>query len=166
MVEQGPLVYAILNAMPIANVLLLVIAYFTIPFFARVVTIRKSLLLPLTVVLAFAGAYVYRSDPTDLLFLVGFGMFGYFCRKFQFSVTPLVMAFILGPELERTVGQTLSIAQGDLLGFIVTKRPIALGLIIATPLLAWWMWRRAAAMQRTAQSLVASQRKEEAAPAQ
>jgi putative tricarboxylic transport membrane protein len=158
MVEQGPLIYAILNAMLIANILLIVIGYLTIPLFARVVTIRKSLLLPLTICLAFAGAFVYRSDPTDLLFLVGFGVFGYFCRKFHFAVTPLVMAFILGPELERTVGQTISIAQGDLLGYILTERPIAVGLIVATPVLAWWMWRRAVAMQRTAQALIAERR--------
>lgn len=158
MVEQGPMIYAILNAMLIANVLLIVIAYLTIPFFARVVTIRKSLLLPLTVCLAFAGAFVYRSDPTDLLFLVGFGVFGYFCRKFHFAVTPLVMAFILGPELERTVGQTISMSQGNMIGFIFSERPIALGLIVCTPLLAWWMWRRAVAMQRTAQALVAERR--------
>ncbi|CAN0495997.1 unnamed protein product, partial [Discosporangium mesarthrocarpum] len=106
--------------------------------------------LPLTVCLAFAGAFVYRSDPTDLLFLVGFGVFGYFCRKFHFAVTPLVMAFILGPELERTVGQTVSMSQGNMLGFIITERPIALGLILGTPVLAWWMWRRAVAMQKTA----------------
>lgn len=163
MVEQGPLIYAILNAMLIANLLLIAIGYFTIPFFARVVTIRKSLLLPLTVTLAFAGAYVYRSDPTDLLFLVGFGVFGYLCRKFHFAVTPLIMAFILGPELERTVGQTVSMAHGDMLGFILKERPIALGLILGTPLLAWWMWRRAVAMQRTAAALVVAGRKAEPA---
>ncbi|MEK9662730.1 MAG: tripartite tricarboxylate transporter permease, partial [Alphaproteobacteria bacterium] len=158
MVEQGPMIYAILNAMLIANLMLIVIAYITIPFFASIVTIRKSLLLPLTVCLAFAGAFVYRSDPTDLVFLVGFGIFGYFCRKFHFPVTPLVMSFILGPELERTVGQTISMSQDNMIGFIVTERPITLGLLICTPLLAWWMWRRAAAMQRTAQSLVAERR--------
>ncbi|MFT5180988.1 MAG: putative tricarboxylic transport membrane protein [Alphaproteobacteria bacterium] len=155
LVEQGPLVYAILNAMLVANFLLIVIGYFTIPLFARVVTIRKSLLLPLTVTLAFAGAYVFRSDPNDLLFLVGFGILGYFFRKFHFPVTPLVMAFILGPELERTVGQTVSMSHGNLFGFILIDRPITLGLLIATPILAWWMWRRAMAMQRTAASLVA-----------
>jgi len=158
MVEQGPLIYAILNAMLIANILLIIIGYITIPLFARVVTIRKSLLLPLTVTLAFAGAYVYRSDPTDLLFLVGFGVFGYFLRKFHFAVTPLVMAFILGPELERTVGQTVSMSHGEMISFIVFDRPITLGLLIATPLLAWWMWRRAVSMQRTAASLVAERR--------
>lgn len=165
MVEQGPLVYAILNAMLFANVLLIVIGYITIPFFARVVTIRKSLLLPLTVTLAFAGAFVFRSDPTDLLFLVGFGVLGYFFRKFHFAVTPLVMAFILGPELERTVGQTVSMAHGDTFGFIVTQRPIALGLLLITPLLAWWMWRRAVSMQRTAAALVNERRQSDAGSA-
>jgi hypothetical protein len=52
-----------------------------------------------------------------------------------------------------------------MLGFILTERPIALGLVLATPLLAWWMWRRAVAMQRTAQALVAERRGVEAGTA-
>ena len=68
--EQGPLVYALLIVMILANVLFLFIGYALIPLFAKVVTIRKSALLPLTAIFAFAGSYVYRSEPFDLLVLV------------------------------------------------------------------------------------------------
>ena len=44
MEEQGSLVFAILIAMVLANILFLGIGYLSIPFFARVVTIRKSFL--------------------------------------------------------------------------------------------------------------------------
>ncbi|MBU2865642.1 tripartite tricarboxylate transporter permease [Pacificibacter marinus] len=158
MIEQGPMVYAILNAMIIANLMLLVIGYFTIPLFARVVTIRKSLLLPLTVTLAFAGAYVFRYEPTDLYFLVGFGLFGYACRKLHFPVTPMIMAFIIGQDLERAVGQSISIAHGDIWGFILFERPVALCLLLATPLLAWWMWRRTVSMQRLASKMLTEEK--------
>ncbi len=142
MAEQGPTVFAILIAMLLANALFLVLGFLTIPLFARVVTIRKSLLLPLTVVFAFAGSFVFRSNPTDLLFLVAFGVFGYVARKLSFSVTPMVMAFILGPVLERSFSQTLSLGAGDLLGYVFVGRPIAAVILVLTPLVAFMLWRR------------------------
>ena len=148
MVEQGPLVFAILVAMVFANLLFLVIGYFAIPLFAKVVTIRKSLLLPLTVVFAFAGSYVPRSDPFDLLVLVFFGAFGYLAKKLSFSVTPMVMAFILGTELEYSFGQTLVLAQGDLFQFIFFHRPITAAIVLATPLITYMMWRRSVRLRR------------------
>jgi putative tricarboxylic transport membrane protein len=148
MVEQGPLVFAILVAMVFANLLFLILGYFAIPLFAKVVTVRKSLLLPLTVVFAFAGSYVPRSDPFDLLVLVFFGAFGYLAKKLAFSVTPMVMAFILGKELEYAFGQTLVLAQGELMRYVFLERPITAVIVLATPVITYVMWRRSARLRR------------------
>ena len=61
--EQGPLIFGLLVAMIFANIIFLVVGYITIPLFAKVVTIRKSALLPLTAIFAFAGSYVYPLRP-------------------------------------------------------------------------------------------------------
>jgi putative tricarboxylic transport membrane protein len=148
--EQGPLVFAILVAMVLANVLFVVIGYLTIPLFARLVTIRKSLLLPLTVVFAFTGAYVYQSDPWDLYILVFFGVFGYVARKLRFDISPMVMGFILGPILEYSLGQTVSMSQGEFVHFVFVERPIASFVIAATPVVAYLLWRRVARLRRRA----------------
>jgi putative tricarboxylic transport membrane protein len=148
MVEQGPLVYAILIAMVCANILFLVLGYFAIPLFAKVVGIRRSILLPLTVVFAFAGCYVPRSDPMDLTFLVFFGAFGYAAKKLRFDVTPMVMAFILTPTIEYSFGQTVILSQGNLLGYIIIDRPITAGILLLTPLLTFLMWRRSVRLRR------------------
>jgi putative tricarboxylic transport membrane protein len=148
MVEQGPLVFAILVAMVFANLLFLVIGYFAIPMFAKVVTIRKSILLPLTVVFAFAGSYVTRSDPLDLLVLVFFGLFGYLARKLAFDVTPMVMAFILGKELEYSFGQTMVLAQGNLANYLFLERPITAAILLLTPVLTYVLWRRSVRLRR------------------
>ena len=148
--EQAPLVFAILVAMVLANVLFLVIGYLTIPLFARLVTIRKSLLLPLTVVFAFTGAYVYQSDPWGLYILVFFGVFGYVARKLRFDISPMVMGFILGPILEYSLGQTVSMSQGEFVHFVFVERPIASFVIAATPVVAYLLWRRVARLRRRA----------------
>ncbi|NQV99763.1 MAG: tripartite tricarboxylate transporter permease [Rhodospirillales bacterium] len=145
--EQGSLVYAILIAMVMANVLFLFIGYFLVPLFAKVVTIRKGILLPLTVVFAFAGSYVFRSDPMDLIILVVFGVFGYLAKKLRFDVTPLVMGFILGPILEYSFGQTVTMSQENIVGYIVTERPITLVILILTPVITYFLWRKSARLR-------------------
>jgi putative tricarboxylic transport membrane protein len=146
--EQGPTVFAILIAMVFANILFLILGYLLIPAFARVVTIRKGLLLPLTVVFAFAGSYVFRSDPMDLLVLVFFGLFGYVAKKLSFDVTPMVMGFILGPILEYSFGQTLTLAQGSLLNYVFIDRPITVAILFITPPIIWALWRKRSRMRQ------------------
>jgi len=145
--EQGSLVYAILIAMVMANILFLVLGYFLVPYFAKVVTIQKGILLPLTVVFAFAGSYVFRSDPLDLIILAVFGVFGYIAKKLHFDVTPLVMGFILGPILEYSFGQTVTMSQGNIFGYILTERPITVAIVVATPVLTYYLWRRSARLR-------------------
>lgn len=158
--EQGVLVYSLLLSMLIACVLLLVIGYFMTPLFARIVSINRAYLLPLMLLFAVAGTYVYRSNPLDLYFMVGFGIFGYICRKLALDVTPLVMGFILLPPLEYAVGQSTLLARGDLIGYLIGSRPITVAVLILTPLLIFWIARR----QSSATGAVKSEANEDAAP--
>ncbi len=139
---QAPMVYALLCSMIIACILLAVVGYLLIPVFARVVAIRRAFLVPLTLVFAVAGTYVYRSNPMDLMFLMGFGLFGYMARKLKFDVTPLVMGFILTPPLEYAFGQTVLLSQDNVTNFILTERPVALGMIVIIPIIMGFVWWR------------------------
>jgi putative tricarboxylic transport membrane protein len=148
MEEQGPLVFAILIAMVLANILFIFIGYLCIPLFAKVVTIRKSILLPLTLVFAFAGTWVFRSNPYDLAILVFFGAAGYLAKKLQFDVTPLAMGFILGAPLEYAFGQTVILSRGHIFSYIFLERPITAAIIVLTPIITYLMWRRSMRLRR------------------
>ena len=140
--DQAVLVYAILLSMLLACVLLLLIGYFLTPVFARLVSIKKAYLVPLMLLFAVAGTYVYRSNPMDLYFMIAFGIFGYAARRLHFDVTPLVMGFILLPPLEYALAQTVLLSQGDLLGYLAVRRPIALSVMVLTPVLIFWISHR------------------------
>ncbi|WP_146589667.1 tripartite tricarboxylate transporter permease [Puniceibacterium confluentis] len=140
--EQGATVFAILVAMVIANLLFLVIGYLSVPMFSRLVTIKTSILIPMVIMFSFAGTYVYRSDPTDLLILVAFGIFGIIAKSARFDVMPMVMGFILGPSMEYAFGQTVAMSGGNALGFFLTERIGALTLLIATPIMGYLLWKR------------------------
>ncbi len=144
--EQGATVFAILTAMVFANILFLVIGYLAIPFFARLVTIKNALLIPAVIMFAFAGSYVFRSDPVDLLMLIGFGAFGIIARMARFEVMPMVMGFILGGPLEYAFGQTMAMSDGDLLTFALTERPGMLAILLLAPLIGIYLWRRMASL--------------------
>ena len=139
---QGEIVFAILIAMVAANLMFLVIGYLSIPFFARIVTLRAGLLIPLVIMFAFAGAYVFRSDAVDMLMLVAFGAFGLLARAARFEVMPMVMGFILGGPLEYAFGQTVAMAQADPFAFLFTERIGMLGVLVATPIVGYLLWRR------------------------
>ncbi len=140
--SQGSVVFAILIVMVLANILFLAIGYLSIPFFARIVTIKSSLLIPMVIMFAVAGSYVFRSDVFDILMLAFFGILGVIARAARFDVMPLVMGFILGEPLEYAFGQTMAMADGNFLTFALTERHGMLAILIATPLIGYWLWRR------------------------
>ena len=140
--QQGATVFAILIAMVFANLLFLVIGYLSIPFFSRLVMIKTSVLIPIVIMFAFAGAFVFRSDTVDLLMLVGFGIFGIIAAVARFDVMPMVMGFILGPPMEYAFGQTVAMANGDMTGFLLGERIGTLAILIAIPFIGTVLWRR------------------------
>jgi putative tricarboxylic transport membrane protein len=133
--DSGAIVFGILAAMLLANFLFLGIGYLSIPLFARIVTVKKSLLIPVTIMLAFTGTYLARNNAFDLVTLVGFGMLGLAMKKARFDLMPLVMGFILGRELEYSFAQTLALAGNGLVHFALAERPAMTAILVATPII-------------------------------
>lgn len=140
--DQGVTVFAILIAMVFANLMFLVIGYLSIPIFSRLVSIKVSILIPLVMMFAIAGTYVFRSDSTDLLMLVIFGIFGILAKTAKFDVMPMVMGFILGPPMEYAFGQTVSLANNDIIGYFMGDRWGAMLVLALSPVIGYYLWAR------------------------
>jgi putative tricarboxylic transport membrane protein len=99
----------------------------------------------LVLLLCLVGAYSLNNSQLDLWALVVFGIFGYGLRKLAIDPSPLVVALVLGPLMEKTLRQALFMERGNVLA--LAGRPITLALLLlgvvalAAPLLARW-WRR------------------------
>ena len=133
---------AILVAMVFANLLFLVIGYLSIPFFSRLVQIKTSVLVPVVLMFAFAGTFVFRSDSVDLVILVAFGVIGLIARAAKFDVMPMVMGFILGGPLEYAFGQTLSMGNGATIEFLFQERLAAIAVLLSIPVIGVMLCRR------------------------
>ncbi len=147
--EQGATVFAILIAMVFANILFLAIGYLSIPFFSRLVQIKTSVLIPIVIMFAFAGTFVFRSDNFDLLMLVVFGIFGLLAKAGKFDVMPMVMGFILGPPMEYAFGQTVAMGNGATMNFLLQERLGTICVLVATPIIGLALWRRMQAVTTT-----------------
>jgi len=99
--------------MYIGNVALLVINLPLVGLFARMLTIPQHYLTPLIAILAFIGIYTIVGNPFDLLLITGLGVFGWFLRKLNFSLAPVILGFVLGGLFENNLRRALSISGGD-----------------------------------------------------
>jgi putative tricarboxylic transport membrane protein len=74
--------------------------------------------------------YSTNGDPFDVLITVLLGIVGYILRQRGYDLSMVVLAFVLGPLLERSVRQALSISDGSLSIFV--ESPISIGLVIVS----------------------------------
>jgi putative tricarboxylic transport membrane protein len=110
-------VWAVIASMYIGNVMLLVLNLPLVGMWARICVIPFYILGPLIVYFSVLGTYSIRFVGLDVWIMLIFGVAGYFMRKLGFPIAPMVLATILAPMLETSLGQSLLISQGSPLIF-------------------------------------------------
>ncbi len=128
-VEDAPLVYGIF-----ASGILAIIIYFCTGFFlaekiGRLIThIPASIVYPVIFIISTIGTYALSTNLFDVLIMMIFGIIGFFMRKYNFPVPPLVIALILQSKLESNLRKALLIADYDFAVFFT--HPISLVFIL------------------------------------
>lgn len=128
--NQPEIVWGLIASLFLANVVLLLLNLPLVGFFTRMLAIPLWALMPIVVMLSFVGVYSISNSSFDLLVMVGFGVLGFFLRKLDVSVVPVVLGLLLCREMESSLRRALSISGGDV-GILVQSN-ISMGLYIAT----------------------------------
>jgi len=139
--DHGPVIYAILVGMILANLLLFAIAMGGIRFFAKVPNAPVNILFPIVFIFCVMGAFSINSSLFDVSVMLGFGLLAYFMRKLEFPVAPFVIAFFIGPMFESNLRRTLIWSKGSLAVFFT--RPISLLFVVMACLSVLWALKRA-----------------------
>jgi putative tricarboxylic transport membrane protein len=121
--EHPDIFWGLLASMYIGNVVLLALNLPLIWLWVRLLRVPYPILAPFIVVFVLVGAYSVNNSVFDLGLTVAFGVLGYLMRRFDFEPAPLVLALILGPQLEATLRRSLIFSRGDVLVFF--QRPIS-----------------------------------------
>jgi putative tricarboxylic transport membrane protein len=126
-------VWTVIASLYIGNLILLALNLPLIGLWVRITRIPYGILGPLILLLSFLGTYTVRNSLFDVAVSLLFGLAGYVLRKHRWPLAPLVLAFILGPLLEKNLIQSLSMSGGHPAIFV--ERPLSLGLLAGAVLL-------------------------------
>jgi putative tricarboxylic transport membrane protein len=132
-VQRPEVFWGFVASMYIGNFLLLILNLPLVGVFVSVLRLPQHVLATLVLLLCLVGAFSLSNSHLDLWILVVFGVFGYALRKLNVDASPLVVALVLGPMMEKTLRQSLFITQGSVVDMVA--RPLTLA-ILAIPVLA------------------------------
>jgi putative tricarboxylic transport membrane protein len=112
--QQQPLiVWGLIASMFIGNIILAVINIPLAGVLVRVLSVPPKILYPIVLGLSFVGAYAISYSVMDFYILVIFGLVGYFMSKAKFPTTPMILAVIVGNNMEQSFRRAYKIADGD-----------------------------------------------------
>lgn len=126
--QNGSFVWTVIASMFIGNIMLLVLNLPLVGLWARLTQIPNGVIGPIILILSFIGAYTVRNSLFDVFVALVFGVLGYIFHKYRWPVVPLILCYILGPMLEQSFVQSISMSGGKLSIFF--ERPISLSILL------------------------------------
>jgi len=158
-IQPGPLlftkqpeqVYTLFAGMILANVLMIGLGFVAALCFATLMRVPAPILNTMIVVFCIVGAFALRNDMADVWLTVLFGVAGYFMRRWDLPIPPLVMGIILGPMAEQYF-LTSMVSHANDVTIFVTRPVSAVVLGISAAFVVWAVVRTIRA-RRTARQV-------------
>ncbi|MEL6839514.1 MAG: tripartite tricarboxylate transporter permease [Pseudomonadota bacterium] len=122
-IEQPDFVWGLISSLYTANLAAVLVNLALIPVFVWALRMPFTVLCSIVLILCLVGGYAPSQKLHDVWLIVGFGVIGYFLRKADYPMAPLVLALVLGPLMEKSFRQTLISEQGNVLAFV--ERPLS-----------------------------------------
>jgi len=134
--QNAAFVWTVIASMYVGNLLLLLLNLPLVGLFAVLLRVPYAILYPVILALCIAGVYSQSNSMSDLWLAAGFGIFGYFMRKYDFSAAPLVLGLVLEPMFENAMRQMMTLSHGSLAP--VVTRPVAGTITLLTLAIVLW----------------------------
>ena len=130
--EKPEVVWAIIASMFIGNVMLVIMNLPMAGLWARVTLIPEKLLYPVILAISILGAYASSNSIWGVGIALVCGLVGYFMKKLEIPMAPVILTFVLGRLMETAFLQSLRIFNGNVFAFF--QRPIT-GVILGVAIL-------------------------------
>ena len=120
-VQPGPLLFqnnpevfwGLVASLYVANLVLLILNLPLVGLFVNLLRIPYSWLVPIVLIIAIIGAYSTSFSILDIWTLVLAGGIGYILHKFDYPLSPLLLALVLGDRLEENFRLSLIMSGGS-----------------------------------------------------
>ncbi|HEY5899289.1 MAG TPA: tripartite tricarboxylate transporter permease, partial [Burkholderiales bacterium] len=140
--QNTQLAYGIFAAYLLAHPIMVLILGASARWMLRIVSVPKSALFPVVLVLCVIGAYALNNTMSNVYVLLAFGVVGYLMVKFGFPLAPFILGVILGDQIEINLIRAI---MTDPNPWLFVTHPIS-GLLLAASVgsvaFALWQHRR------------------------
>lgn len=119
----------------VANIIMLILVITMLPLFIRILKVKSGVLNAIVIGFILIGAYAMNSSMFDVFIVIIFGIIGFLFKKFDIPAAPLVLALVLGSNLEICFRQGLTLTRGSIVAFVT--RPITAVILILALLLVF-----------------------------
>jgi len=131
MVMQKQMVYTIFVTMFIASVVMLFLGIACTRFFGYALKASYTILAPIISVFCVVGVYSINNSMFEVVIVFFVGVIGYFFKKYDYPLAPLIIGIVLGKIAEENLRRGLSIFQFDLVAMFVMKPITAVLMVLA-----------------------------------
>jgi putative tricarboxylic transport membrane protein len=114
--------WTVIGSMYVGNCILLILNLPLVGLWARISLIPYRFLGPIILGICVVGAYSPRNALFDVWVALGAGIVGYIMRKTEWPIAPLILGFILGPLIEQSLRQ--SVTMGGWTIFFIRPVPL------------------------------------------
>jgi putative tricarboxylic transport membrane protein len=125
-VSRPDIVWGLIAALYLGNIMLLILNLPLVGLFVRILYLPMRWLLPAIVVIAATGVLSKNGAVLDVLFMSALGAMGYYFRKYDFPLAPIILGAVLGDNMEQAFRQSMMMTQGDF--HLIFNRPIVITL--------------------------------------
>ncbi|MDO2934217.1 tripartite tricarboxylate transporter permease [Paeniglutamicibacter sulfureus] len=114
MTEHSGLFWGVIASMYVGNLMLLILNVPLVGVFIQMLRVRQGILVAFSLLIVLIGVYSINNSSFDMWVVLAFGVLGWIMSKTGFDPAPLVLAFVLGPILEKSFRQSMLISGGSL----------------------------------------------------
>jgi len=124
MITQRPdIFWGVIASMYLGNAMLVVLNLPLVGLWVKILKIPYRILMPLILLFCLIGVYSLNNNVMEIIIMVFFGVVGYCLRRLGYEEAPMVLAFVLGPLLERSFRQSLIMSDGSFMIFV--QKPLS-----------------------------------------
>jgi len=111
--EKPDVVWSLIAALLIANVMLLIMNVPMVKVFVKILSVPSWVLLPGVTMVAFVGIFSLTGSSFDMLLMVAFGLLGWICKKLDIPTVPIILGILLGNAMEDNLRRAMVLSNGD-----------------------------------------------------
>ena len=128
--QHADTVYTLIIGFAIINLLLYFVGIAYCKCGSMILLIPKAILATVIVILATIGTFSINKNLFDVFVMFGAGVLGYIMLRNDFPTSPIALALLLGPMLEKAVAITSTMYEGNILAMF--QRPLTTILMVFT----------------------------------